>query len=318
VRDYIIKRILLIFPTMFIFTLVVFIVIRLIPGSIIDLIAAEMNRVGVSADRSVIAHRLGLDVPIYVQYGRWIANLFLHGDLGSSMWRNTPVIDEILARWPITLELGVMALVLSQLIALPIGIYSAIRQDSVGDLVARSFAILCIAVPGFWLATLVMVFPSIWWRYMPPIIYIPFLKDPLGNLQMFIIPSLVLSMSMAGGTMRFTRTMMLEVLRQDYVRTAWAKGLEERPVIMRHALRNALIPVVTIIGAQVPILIGGEVIIEQIFDLPGLGRLVIEAVVFRDYPLIIGIMLVFGVGLLLINLIVDLTYAFLDPRIRYT
>lgn len=316
-RDYIIKRILLIIPTLFIFTLVVFVVIRFIPGSIIDLIAAEMNRVGVTADRALIAHQLGLDVPIYVQYGRWLGDLVLHGNLGTSMWRNTPVLEEILARWPVTLELSIFALILSQLIALPIGIFSALRQDTAGDYAARSFAILCIAVPSFWLATLVMVFPSIWWGYMPPIIYTRFFRDPVSNLQMFIIPSAVLSMALAGGTMRYIRTMMLEVLRQDYVRTAWAKGLRERVVVSRHALRNALIPVVTVIGAQIPFLISGEVIIEQIFALPGMGRQIIDAVLFRDYPLIVGNMLFFGVGLLLINLVVDVSYAFLDPRIRY-
>jgi len=317
VRNYIIKRLLLIIPTLFVFTLMVFIVIRFIPGSIVDLIAAQMARVGVPPNRAAVAHNLGLDVPIYVQYGRWLGNLIMHGDLGTSLWRNTPVLDEILIRWPITLELGLMGLIISQIIALPIGIYSALRQDTWGDYIARSFAILCIAVPSFWLATLVIVFPSIWWGYMPPIIYHSFTEDPISNLQMFIIPAVVLGMAMAGGTMRMTRTMMLEVLRQDYIRTAWAKGLRERAVVVRHALKNALIPVVTVIGGQVAILIGGEVIIEQIFCLPGLGRLIIEAVMFRDYPLVIGIMLFFGVGLLLINLGVDLTYAFLDPRVHY-
>ena len=316
-RNYIIKRLLLIIPTMFVFTLMVFIVIRFIPGSVVDLIAAQLARVGVPPDRALVAHNLGLDVPIYVQYGRWLGNLIMHGDLGNSLWRNTPVLEEILNRWPVTLELGLLGLIISQIIALPIGIFSALRQDTWGDYIGRSFAIMCIAVPGFWLATLVIVFPSIWWGYMAPIIYTPFTEDPIANLQMFIIPAVVLGMAMAGGTMRMTRTMMLEVLRQDYIRTAWAKGLRERAVIIRHALKNALIPVVTIIGGQVPIMIGGAVIIEQIFCLPGLGRLTIDAVMFRDYPLIIGIMLFFGVGLLFINLVVDLTYSFLDPRVHY-
>jgi len=295
----------------------VFVIIRFIPGSIVDLIAEQLSRFGVPADRAAVAHSLGLDVPIYVQYGRWLGGLFLHGNLGTSLWRHTPVLDEIMVRWPVTVELGILGIIISQIIALPIGIYSALRQDTWGDYIGRSFAILCIAIPGFWLATLIIVFPSIWWGYMPPVVYTSFIKDPAANLEMFIIPSVVLGMAMAGGTMRMTRTMVLEVLRQDYIRTAWAKGLRERAVVIRHVMKNALIPVVTIIGGQVPILIGGEVIIEQIFCLPGLGRLAIDAVMFRDYPLTIGIMLFFGVGLLLINLGVDLTYAFLDPRVQY-
>jgi len=182
---------------------------------------------------------------------------------------------------------------------------------------ARSFAIACIAIPGFWLGTLIIVFPSIWWGYSPPLILIPFTDDPIGNLRMFIIPAIVLGMSMAGMTMRMTRTMMLEVMRQDYIRTAWAKGLRERVVVMRHALKNALIPVVTLIGLYTPLLIGGTVIIEQIFVLPGMGRLLIEAILMRDYIMVMGVMVFFGVGLVFINLAVDLTYGFLDPRIHY-
>jgi peptide/nickel transport system permease protein len=210
-----------------------------------------------------------------------------------------------------------MGLIIAQLIALPIGIYSALRQDTWGDYIARSFAILCIAVPGFWLATMVIVFPAIWWGYMSPIILIPFTEDPIGNLQMFIIPATVLGMAMAGATMRMTRTMMLEVLRQDYIRTAWSKGLRERAVILRHALKNALIPVVTVIGYQVPVMIGGAVIIEQIFCLPGIGQLLLDATLNRDYTIVSGVMLFLGGFIALINLMVDLTYGYLDPRVHY-
>ncbi|MBA7703346.1 Dipeptide transport system permease protein DppB [subsurface metagenome] len=233
------------------------------------------------------------------------------------MWKGTPVTEEIATRWPVTLELGFLALIIAQLIALPIGIFSALRQDTWGDYIGRSFAIFCIAIPGFWLATMIIVFPSIWWGYSPPIIPISFTEDPIGNLKMFIIPAIVLGMVMSGGTMRMTRTMMLEVLRQDYIRTAWAKGLRERVVVIRHALKNALIPVVTIIGVQVPVLIGGTVIIEEIFCLSGMGRLFINAITGRDYTMLSGVMLLFGVGIVFINLMVDLTYGFLDPRIRY-
>lgn len=181
----------------------------------------------------------------------------------------------------------------------------------------RSFAILCISVPGFWLGTLVMIYPSLWWGWSPPILLIPFTEDPLGNLQMFIIPAVIMGMLLSGVNMRMMRTMMLEVLRQDYIRTAWSKGLRERVVVIRHALKNALIPVVTIIGLQMPIMIGGTVILEQIFCLPGVGRLLLEAIVQRDYPVVTGVMLFFATAILIINLLVDLTYAYLDPRVSY-
>jgi len=329
-RAYIIRRLLLMIPTLFVVSLIVFFMIRLIPGTIVDAMVALRMEGGAGVeglpDREAIEHSLGLDVPIFTQYGRWIGVIpgtdgsfsgLLQGDLGNSLWRGTPVTEEIATRWPVTLELGFLALIIAQLIALPIGIFSALRQDTWGDYIGRSFAIFCIAVPGFWLATMIIVFPSIWWGYSPPIIPISFTEDPIGNLKMFIIPAIVLGMVMSGGTMRMTRTMMLEVLRQDYIRTAWAKGLRERVVVIRHALKNALIPVVTIIGVQVPVLIGGTVIIEEIFCLSGMGRLFINAITGRDYTMLSGVMLLFGVGIVFINLMVDLTYGFLDPRIRY-
>ncbi|MBL7119561.1 MAG: ABC transporter permease [Dehalococcoidia bacterium] len=317
-RGYITRRLLLIIPTVLLATLMVFFVVRLIPGDIIDLMIAE-NPVGTTGDvtRQALEHDLGLDVPIHVQYVQWLGDIFLHGDLGDSLWTSTSVTEEILSRLPVTFELGLMALVVALLIAIPIGVYSAIRQDTVGDYIARSFAILCIAVPGFWLGTMVVVFPSLWWGWSPPIMLIPFTEDPMGNLGMFILPAVVLGMAMAGVTMRMSRTMMLEVLRQDYIRTAWSKGLRERVVIMRHALKNALMPVITIVGLQVPILIGGAVIIEQIFCLPGIGRLVLNATFARDYPIVTGVMFVMALFILVVNLIVDLTYAYLDPRVQY-
>lgn len=274
-RAYIIRRLILIIPTVFLVSLIVFFLIRLIPGSVVDIMVSQYQYV-TKMDKQAIEHALGFDVPMIVQYGRWIGNILLHGDLGNSLWTRSPIINDIAARWPVTLELGFLGIVIAQIIALPVGIYSAIRQDTFGDYIARSFAILCIAVPGFWLGTLVIVFPSIWWGYMPPIRLIHFSVDPIGNLKMFVIPAIVLGMEMSGMTMRMTRTMMLEVLRQDYIRTAWAKGLKERVVVIRHALKNALIPVVTIIGWQLPLLIGGTVIIENIFGLPGMGQLLIS------------------------------------------
>jgi len=264
----------------------------------------------------VIRHELGLDVPIYVQYGRWIAGV-LHGDLGASLWTKRTVTEELAAKLPVSIELGTIAIITSLAIALFIGILSAIRQDTWADYIGRSVAIFCISVPSFWLGTLVIVYPARWWGYMPPIQYIPFFSDPLSNLEQFIIPGVLVGMLMSGTTMRMTRTMMLEVLRQDYIRTAWAKGLRERLVISRHALKNALIPVVTIVGLQLPILIGGSVVIETIFKLPGIGRYFVDALFRRDYPIISGVNLVVSAFALLCILIVDIAYAYLDPRVQY-
>jgi peptide/nickel transport system permease protein len=190
------------------------------------------------------------------------------------------------------------------------------RQDTRGDYLARSFSILLLAVPSFWLGTMVVVFPSIWWGWSPPIEYAQFAESPATNLKQMLLPGAVLGAALSAITMRLTRTMMLEVLRQDYIRTAWAKGLSERLVIVRHALRNAMIPVVTLIGLQAPLLIGGAVIIEQIFVIPGMGLLLLDAVQQRDYPVITGVFLMVGVAVMLINLLVDLSYGLLDPKVR--
>jgi len=328
---YIIRRLLLLIPTLFLVSLIVFFTIRLVPGDAVDAVAARMSggaggEMGMAEARADIARILGLDVSIYTQYGRWIGfapqadgsfSGVFQGDLGKSFWEPRTVVEEIGIRWPVTIELGLLALIVSQLIALPIGVYSALRQDTWGDYIGRSFAILCIAIPSFWLATLVIVFPAVWWGYMPSIMKIPFTEDPIGNLRMFILPATVLGMAMAGYTMRMTRSMMLEVMRQDYIRTAWAKGLRESVITIRHALKNALIPVITLIGLQMQVLISGTVVIEEIFGLPGMGRLIIEATRFRDYPMLSGALLVFGIGMLLINLGIDITYGYLDPRVHY-
>ena len=315
-RSYIVRRILLMIPTVFIVSLIVFFLIRSIPGSVVDIMVSQFE-FSTKMDRQAIEHALGYDVPVIIQYVHWMGRLVLHGDLGTSLWTKTLIINDIIGRWPVTFELGALGIIVAQIIAIPIGIYSAIRQDTVGDYIARSFAILCIAIPSFWLGTLVIVFPSIWWDYMPSITLIPFNVDPIGNLKMFIIPAIILGMGMSGQTMRMTRTMMLEVLRQDYIRTAWSKGLKERVVIIRHALKNAMIPVVTIIGGQIPILVGGSVIIENIFQLPGMGQMMIKATEQRDYAVVSAVLLLFAAVMVGVNLLVDLTYAFIDPRIHY-
>jgi peptide/nickel transport system permease protein len=316
-RTYIVRRLLLLIPTLFILTVMVFLLIRLIPGDVVDMMVNEMGpSAGGSMDRAAIEQRLGLDVPIHVQYGRWIGEIF-RGNLGTSLRGDTPVVEQILPRLPVTLELGVFAVIIGLLISLPIGIYSAIRQDAIGDYAARSLAIIFISVPSFWTATMIMVFPPLWWGWSPPMELITFADDPLGNLGMFLLPAALLGTVLSGTTMRMTRTMMLEVLRQDYIRTAWSKGLRERIVVFRHAMKNALIPVVTIVGYQLPILIGGSVIIEQIFNLPGIGRLMLNALQQREYNLVSAINLMTATAVIVINLGVDLTYAYLDPRIRY-
>ena len=203
------------------------------------------------------------------------------------------------------------------MIALPVGIYSAVRQDTATDYLGRTIAIIGLATPNFWLALMVMIFPSIWWGWSPPMFVIPFTEDPLGSLGVFVIPGLILGTYYSAATMRMTRTMMLEVLRQDYIRTAWSKGLQERIIVIRHAIKNALIPVVSLIGLQLPVLVGGSVIIENIFNLPGLGQLMVNSLNDRDYPVVTGINLFFGAFIVFNNLFIDLLYAYLDPRIRY-
>ena len=328
-RTYMIRRLLLMIPTVFVVTFIVFVLMRLVPGDVVDIMVSQFAIEGggdVEATREALMRELGMDVSLIHQYGRWLGIVaqadgefrgVLQGDLGDSLWRPNSVLEEIGRRWPVTVELSIIGLLVGQCFAFPIATHSAIRQDSFGDYVVRSFSILFISIPAFWLATLVIVFPAVWWGFMPPLMYVPLHKDVGRNLAMFIIPGIVLGLSMSGGSMRFHRTMMLEVLRRDYIRTAWSKGLKEKVVIIRHALKNALIPVVTYVGLWMPILVGGTVIIETIFGLPGMGELIVEATRLRDYPVVSGTLIIFGCGMVLINLVVDLTYGFLNPQIHY-
>jgi peptide/nickel transport system permease protein len=273
----------------------------------------------IAADKTVEAIRakLGLDKPIHVQYVRWIGGIITRGSLGKSLWKNTEVSHEIGKRLPTSIELVILSTVFGLLIGIPLGVFTAIRQDSLGDYLGRGISIAFIAIPYFWIGTLVMVFPSIWWGWMPPLDYISFSKDPLANLGQFIIPAVLISLLGTGHTVRMTRTMMLEVLRQDYIRTAWSKGLRERQVVRKHALKNALIPVVTAIGNSMPIMIASAVVAEQIFVLPGIGRLLLWAIANRDYTVIAGTTVVISCFVVGMNLLVDVVYAYLDPRIHY-
>ncbi|MBL8534946.1 MAG: ABC transporter permease [Betaproteobacteria bacterium] len=316
-RSYALRRLIALVPTLLIASFIVFVTVRLVPGDVLDLMLSQNDVSAGKATREALAHELGLDRPLGEQYVRWLGGIVLSGDFGRSLWQGTPVAQQLLDRLPVTLELGALALVFALALALPIGIYSALRQDTPGDYAARSFAILLLAVPGFWLGTMVMVFPSIWWGWVPETRFVAFTEDPLHHLSQMLVPAVILGASLSAILMRMTRTMMLEVLRQDYIRTAWAKGLGERRVVFRHALRNALIPVVTLVGLQAPLLFGGAVIVEQIFVIPGMGLLLLDSVTQRDYPVITGVFLVVGVVVTLVNLLVDLSYGWLDPKVRY-
>ncbi|WP_456843663.1 ABC transporter permease [Bradyrhizobium sp. USDA 4510] len=315
-QGYILRRIIALIPTLIFASFIVFITVRLIPGNIIDLMLSQNDVSASKQTREQLEALLGLDTPMYIQYFKWMGALLFHGDLGNSLWTNTPVMDEITQRLPVTVELGVMALLVSLIVGIPIGVYAALKQDSAGDYTLRTLSILALAVPNFWIGTLVMVLPSIWWGWSPPVQYVSFSQDPWAHFAQLVIPALILGMAFSAIIMRLTRTMMLEVLRQDYIRTARAKGLSDSTIVMRHALRNALIPVVTLVGLLAPLLFGGAVILEQIFVIPGMGLLLLEAVGSRDYPIVTGVFLVIGVSVVLINLLVDMSYGFLDPKVR--
>jgi peptide/nickel transport system permease protein len=311
---YVIRRLLLAIPTLAVVMLAVFSIIRLLPGDVVRLMVAEQNY---AADEEALREQLGLNDPIMVQFAKWSGGV-LTGDLGDSLWTRQSIGTELRNRFPVTMELGIYAVLIGLVIALPVGVISAIRQDTMLDYLSRSFAIGLISIPGFWLATLLLVFPLIWWGWTPPTNYQGWSEGPLDHLYYFFWPALLLGFGLSGTTMRLTRTQMLEVLRQDYVRTAHAKGLRERSVIVRHALKNAMIPVVTVIGLQVGFVVSGTVIFETIFGMPGVGRFYFEAINFRDYPTIQATALFIAVTIVLANLVIDMTYAVIDPRIRYT
>jgi peptide/nickel transport system permease protein len=312
---YLIRRLLLLVPTLLGVTVVVFVLVRLVPGDAVTLQLQDAK--ATPADEAALRAQLGLDRPLVVQYFDWLGNL-LHGDLGHSFRSHQPITSELANRIPITFELGILALVIGAIIATIIGIIAAVRQDTWIDYVGRSSAIGLIAIPGFWLGTLVVTLPSVWWHWTPPLQYTEFTADPLKNLSIMILPALILGLGLSGGLMRLIRTQMLEVLRQDFIRTATAKGLTENAMIMRHALKNAFIPALTVLGLQVALVVSGTVVLENIFVLPGMGRYLLQAVQNRDYPAIQGLNLLFAAVIILTNLGVDLMYGWLDPRVRYT
>jgi peptide/nickel transport system permease protein len=316
-QRYIARRLLLMIPTLLGVTFVVFLMVRAVPGDVIDQILGDYGA-GDAETKAALRKEYSLDGNVVTQYVRWLGNLG-QMDFGKSIISNRTVTSELKNRLPVTLELSFLAIFFSLLIAIPVGIISAIRQDSAADYISRTFAISLLAVPGFWVGLMLITMAGRYFTWgVPPKNYINFQDDPIGNLRMLSVPAMILGAGLSGGVMRFTRSAMLEVLRQDYVRTAWSKGLRERVIITRHVMRNALIPVVTVVGLQLPILVGGTVIIETVYSIPGMGRYYVASVNQLDYPVIQAINVIVALVVVFANLGVDLLYSVLDPRIRYS
>jgi peptide/nickel transport system permease protein len=315
VYKYVIRRLLLAVPVLLLSSLIVFGLMRVMPGDALIALMGESGNIS-AKELAKLRHDLGLDRPYHEQYLTWLWQMVTFNP-GHSIFTNEPIPEALKKSIPVTLELAGLALVLGLLIAIPIGVLSATRQDTASDYAGRVVAVSGLSIPDFWLGTLVITFAAIWFHWIPPIGYASLWDDPLTNLQQFLLPAAVLGFRLSAATMRMTRSTVLEVLREDYVRTAWAKGLAGRIVVYKHALKNALIPVVTIVGGQLGVLLAGTVVVETIFALPGMGRLTVEAILYRDYPIVQTNVMLVAATLVTLNLIVDLTYAWLDPRIRY-
>lgn len=317
-RQYIIRRILLLIPVLVGVSLIIFTLMRVLPG---DVAVMMLSGGGQSAvDPQAVAklrHELGLDKPIHTQYLDWVWQL-IHLNAGKALRTDIPVFQEIARRLPLTLELAALSVVISLIIALPLGVISALRQDTWVDYVFRIVSIGGLAMPTFWTGIIVVLVLLIFFRWQPPLGYANLFDNPAKNLQQMVWPVLVLGYYLSAAVSRMTRSCMLEVLRQDYIRTAWSKGLRESVVVFRHALKNALLPVVTLLAFQFGTLMGGAVVMETIFTLPGLGSVLVESIVFRDYPMVQTIVLLIAVIFTFVNLGVDVLYAWLDPRIRYS
>lgn len=314
-RRYFLNRILLIFPTIIIVSFLVFSISRLIPGDVVELMA---NQQGYGFDAAEVRQLLGLDQPVHIQYYEYMKGIVTEGYLGHSLWSGASISEELVDRIPVSAQLGLLALFFTMLMGIPIGVISALKQDAALDYTLRSYAIAGLSVPYFWTAILFLTFGAIWFQWMPPMQFIPFLDSPWESIKQMLTPAILMSLSMAAGIMRMTRTMMLEVMREDYIRTAKSKGLGYWTVVFRHALKNALIPIITIIGMQLTLLVAGTMIMESIFSLPGMGRYLFNAITQRDYPAIQGVTLIICTVIVTMNVIIDLTYGFLDPRIRYS
>jgi peptide/nickel transport system permease protein len=315
VHKYVLRRLMLAIPVLVLSSLIVFGLMRVMPGDALTQLMGESGNVG-ERELAKLRRDLGLDRPYHEQYALWLWQMVSFNP-GDSIFTNEPIAVSLRKAIPVTLELAALAIVIGLVVAIPIGVISATRQDTASDYVGRMVAVSGLSLPDFWLATLVITFAAIWLQWIPPIGYVSLWDSPWRNLQQFVLPAAVLGFRLAAATMRMTRSTVLEVLREDYVRTAWAKGLGGRIVVYKHALKNALIPVVTIVGGQLGTLLAGTVVVETIFALPGMGRLTVEAILFRDYPVVQTNVMLVAATLVTLNLLVDLTYAWLDPRIRY-
>ena len=317
--QYVMRRLFLFIPTLILATMMVFALFWIVPGDAAMMILTgeegEGGRVDIE-DLERLRSELGLDRPIYVQYGEWVFNL-LKGDLGTSIWYRIPVMDELKDRVIVSMELAVMAILMAFVAAVPLGVISAVKQDTKGDYASRIFVLIGIAMPTFWIGILTVYALAYIFNWLPPLGYAKVWEDPLTNLQQLIFPALVLAFHDLAFTARVTRSSMLEVMREDYMRTARSKGLSEWVVTGRHALRNALLPVITVSGYQFGRLLGGVIIIEVIFVVPGVGSFLIDSIVHRDYVVIQAVVLLTAAVVLVLNLVIDLFYAVLDPRIRY-
>ena len=316
-QAYIAHRLLLVVPSLFAVTLIIFFILRLLPGDVALVILSGSGDIEVDPQRyAELRQELGLDQPFYQQYGSWLWDIVrLEG--GTSLFSGRPVFSDVASGLPVTVELTLLSNLIALLVAIPVGIISAIRQDSIWDYALRVFAISGMAMPVFWTGSLIILLLVIYFQWLPPLKYENLWEDPASNLQQMILPAITLAHFQAALLSRMTRSSMLEVLRQDYIRTAWSKGLVPRVVFLRHGLRNALLPVVTLIGLQFGRQLGGTVIVESIFVLPGVGFLLVDAVLNRDWPTVQTLVTLFAVSFMFINLLVDLVYVWLDPRIRY-
>ncbi|MCH8281028.1 MAG: ABC transporter permease [Chloroflexi bacterium] len=318
-KQYAVRRILLFVPTLLLATLIVFVLFFIVPGDAAMMILTGEEGAGAVTDADIakLRHELGLDRPLHVQYSSWVWGI-LHGDLGESIWYRVPVIDELKEKFAVTLQLSVMAIIMAMVVAVPLGIISAVKQDSLPDYISRTFSLIGIALPTFWLALLMIYALAYGFNWLPPLGYATLWEDPLLNLTQLIFPALALAFHDLAFTSRVTRSSMLEVLREDYVRTARSKGLREFAVIGRHALKNAILPVVTVSGYQFARLLGGVIIIETIFVVPGLGAFLIESIQHRDFVVLQAVIVLTAAVVLTLNLVIDLGYGILDPRIRYS
>jgi peptide/nickel transport system permease protein len=312
---YFVKRVGMLVPILFGVSVVVFVVMRLLPGDV----ASAMLGSSASASPELLAQmraQLGLDRPLHEQYADWVWKA-VRGDLGASMLSSSPVMPEILRRVPVTVELAFFSIFTAVLVGVPLGVVSAMYQNSLLDSITRITSLVWLSVPGFWVATLLVLGASFYMPSWPTLGYIDFPSNPIGNIQTMLLPTMALSAYVVGGTLRMTRSALLEVLRLDYITAARARGGPERVVVFKHALKNALIPVVTLVGLYLGSLLGGAVLIETIFTLPGLGKMLIDAIQGRDYPLVQGTVLFLAASVVLVNLLVDMLYGAIDPRVRY-